>query len=241
MHYVVLYPQNGDRIVTIDSVTSPYPVYRENYAMDEHFSDCLVIQCHNDPKKSSVNTRINFYSPSYLYMLQIKAKRNKWIDWLWLILRHRVQKCPCCPLCSWSSRCCATCMYTVKWYCSYLGLTCNFLGHVQSNVTFAKYEKTDGEKCSRGIHVRKLLLHVLSMLTQSVSSYVFQFAYLFIQQWSIYKQSNWQSVAFSNFWFDSLILFFSAIVQTTVFNSCKRSRRQQGNRSLIDVQTWMYQ
>ena len=51
MHYVVLYPQNGDRIVTIDSVTPPYPMYRENYAMDGHFSDCLVIQCHNDPKK----------------------------------------------------------------------------------------------------------------------------------------------------------------------------------------------
>jgi len=27
MHYVVLYPQNGDRIVTIDSVTSLHPVY----------------------------------------------------------------------------------------------------------------------------------------------------------------------------------------------------------------------
>ena len=26
-HYVVLYPQNGDRIVTIDSVTSLRPVY----------------------------------------------------------------------------------------------------------------------------------------------------------------------------------------------------------------------
>ena len=26
-HYVVLYPQNGDRIVTIDSVTSLHPVY----------------------------------------------------------------------------------------------------------------------------------------------------------------------------------------------------------------------
>ena len=27
MHYVVLYPQNGDRIVTIDSVTSLHPMY----------------------------------------------------------------------------------------------------------------------------------------------------------------------------------------------------------------------
>ena len=27
MHYIVLYPQNGDRIVTIDSVTSLYPMY----------------------------------------------------------------------------------------------------------------------------------------------------------------------------------------------------------------------
>ena len=27
MHYVALYPQNGDRIVTIDSVTSPPYVY----------------------------------------------------------------------------------------------------------------------------------------------------------------------------------------------------------------------
>jgi len=26
-HYVVLYPQNGDRIVAIDSVTSLHPVY----------------------------------------------------------------------------------------------------------------------------------------------------------------------------------------------------------------------
>jgi len=26
-HYVVLYPQNGDRIVTIDSVTSFHPMY----------------------------------------------------------------------------------------------------------------------------------------------------------------------------------------------------------------------
>ena len=27
MHYVVLYPQNGDRIETIDSVTSLHPMY----------------------------------------------------------------------------------------------------------------------------------------------------------------------------------------------------------------------
>ena len=27
MHYIVLYPQNGDRIVTIDSVTSLHPMY----------------------------------------------------------------------------------------------------------------------------------------------------------------------------------------------------------------------
>jgi len=27
MHYIVLYPQNGDRIVTIDSVTLLHPVY----------------------------------------------------------------------------------------------------------------------------------------------------------------------------------------------------------------------
>jgi len=27
MHYVMLYPQNGDRIVTIDSVTSLLPLY----------------------------------------------------------------------------------------------------------------------------------------------------------------------------------------------------------------------
>jgi len=27
-HYVVLYPQNGDRIVTVDSVTLLHPVYR---------------------------------------------------------------------------------------------------------------------------------------------------------------------------------------------------------------------
>ena len=27
MHYIVLYPQNGDRIVTIDSVTSLHPIY----------------------------------------------------------------------------------------------------------------------------------------------------------------------------------------------------------------------
>ena len=27
MHYVVLYPQNGDRIVTIESVTSLRPLY----------------------------------------------------------------------------------------------------------------------------------------------------------------------------------------------------------------------
>jgi len=26
-HYVVLYPQNGDRVVTIDAVTSLHPVY----------------------------------------------------------------------------------------------------------------------------------------------------------------------------------------------------------------------
>ena len=28
-HYVVLFPQNGNRIVTIDSVTSLYSVYRK--------------------------------------------------------------------------------------------------------------------------------------------------------------------------------------------------------------------
>jgi len=27
MHYILLYPQNGDRIVTTDSVTSPHPMY----------------------------------------------------------------------------------------------------------------------------------------------------------------------------------------------------------------------
>jgi len=29
MHYVVLYPQNGDRIATIDSVTSLHPMYTQ--------------------------------------------------------------------------------------------------------------------------------------------------------------------------------------------------------------------
>ena len=27
MHYIVLYPQNGDRIVSIDSVASIHPMY----------------------------------------------------------------------------------------------------------------------------------------------------------------------------------------------------------------------
>jgi len=32
MHYIVLYPQNGDRIVTIDAVTSLHPMYRRSTA-----------------------------------------------------------------------------------------------------------------------------------------------------------------------------------------------------------------
>ena len=36
MHYVVLYPQNGDRIVTIDSVTSLHPVYTELSDVAKH-------------------------------------------------------------------------------------------------------------------------------------------------------------------------------------------------------------
>ena len=31
-HYAMLYPQNGDRIVDIDSVTSLHPVYRPMYS-----------------------------------------------------------------------------------------------------------------------------------------------------------------------------------------------------------------
>ena len=31
-HYAVLYPQNGDRIVATDSVTSVHPMYRPAYA-----------------------------------------------------------------------------------------------------------------------------------------------------------------------------------------------------------------
>jgi len=33
MHYIVLYPRNGDRIVTIDSVTSLYPVYTNAFLL----------------------------------------------------------------------------------------------------------------------------------------------------------------------------------------------------------------
>ena len=32
-HYAKLYPQNGERIVTIDSVTSIHPMYRPNYRL----------------------------------------------------------------------------------------------------------------------------------------------------------------------------------------------------------------
>ena len=28
MHYIVLYPQNGDRVVTTDPVTSLHPMYK---------------------------------------------------------------------------------------------------------------------------------------------------------------------------------------------------------------------
>ena len=37
-HYVVLYPQNGDRIVTIDFVTSLHPVYFASAAVAVHSS-----------------------------------------------------------------------------------------------------------------------------------------------------------------------------------------------------------
>jgi len=33
MHYIVLYPRNGDRIVTIDSVTSLYPMYTNAFLL----------------------------------------------------------------------------------------------------------------------------------------------------------------------------------------------------------------
>jgi len=36
MHYVVLYPQNGDRIMTIVSVTSLYPVYSLRQTVHTH-------------------------------------------------------------------------------------------------------------------------------------------------------------------------------------------------------------
>jgi len=36
MHYVVLYPQNGDRIVTIDSVTSLHLVYYHHKSANTH-------------------------------------------------------------------------------------------------------------------------------------------------------------------------------------------------------------
>jgi len=37
MHYAALYPQNGDRIVTIETVTSLHPVY---FSHHDNISDC---------------------------------------------------------------------------------------------------------------------------------------------------------------------------------------------------------
>ena len=48
-HYVVLYPQNGDRIVTIDSVTSLHPMYflkRERRAKTCHEHTGTLIVTH---------------------------------------------------------------------------------------------------------------------------------------------------------------------------------------------------
>jgi len=40
-HHIVLYPQNGDRIVTIDSVTSLHPVYSQTAV---HFSSSAIYE-----------------------------------------------------------------------------------------------------------------------------------------------------------------------------------------------------
>ena len=40
-HYIVLYPQNGDPFVTIDSVTSLHPRYRRLQKLDNFFSGIL--------------------------------------------------------------------------------------------------------------------------------------------------------------------------------------------------------
>ena len=53
-HHMVLYPQNGDRIVTIDSVTSLHPVYSRTAV---HFSSSAVntaLDCRGCPGKEAV-------------------------------------------------------------------------------------------------------------------------------------------------------------------------------------------
>jgi len=40
-HYSMLYPQNGDRIVAIDSVTSLHPMYVKNSRHRKHLHDVI--------------------------------------------------------------------------------------------------------------------------------------------------------------------------------------------------------
>jgi len=48
MHYIVLYPQNGDRIVTIDSVTSLHPMYGSGSVLLWRCSDTLFSSAFTD-------------------------------------------------------------------------------------------------------------------------------------------------------------------------------------------------
>ena len=38
-HYIMLYPQNGDRIVTINSVTSFHPIFAALSRTEDHIAD----------------------------------------------------------------------------------------------------------------------------------------------------------------------------------------------------------
>ena len=42
----MLYPQNGDHIVTINSVTSLHPMYSGSQAGDATAATCLSVTCH---------------------------------------------------------------------------------------------------------------------------------------------------------------------------------------------------
>jgi len=67
MHYIVLYPQNGDRIVTIDSVTSLHAMYTFHIILLQTHFICIQLSlflqlCDDDELYGRLAKRVRWIS-----------------------------------------------------------------------------------------------------------------------------------------------------------------------------------